>query len=261
MPARGPAHAPIETRVGQPPSIMPTTGPALLRRVRGALRDAADPARAEPMRVYMKSAMPFHGVPATELRRVCREVFADVELDSAQRWRDLVLALYRGATHREERYAALALCGDRRARRYRDLEALPMYEELIVTGAWWDLVDGVATHRLGELMAAHPAQTKEVMLAWSRSDDLWKRRAAILCQVRRKKDTDLDLLYRTIEPALASREFFLRKAIGWALRQYAWTDPDEVVRYVRANESRLSPLSKREALKNCAPVPRRKRSG
>jgi 3-methyladenine DNA glycosylase AlkD len=88
------------------------------------------------------------------------------------------------------------------------------------------------------------------MLAWSRCDDLWKRRSAILCQLTFKKDTDLDLLYATIEPALDSKEFFLRKAIGWALRQYAWTDPKEIRMYVREQERALSPLSKREALKN-----------
>jgi 3-methyladenine DNA glycosylase AlkD len=89
---------------------------------------------------------------------------------------------------------------------------------------------------------------RKEMLAWSRSDDLWKRRSAILCQLTFKKDTDLELLYAAIEPALASKEFFLRKAIGWALRQYAWTDPREVRRYVREHEKELSPLSKREAL-------------
>jgi 3-methyladenine DNA glycosylase AlkD len=91
---------------------------------------------------------------------------------------------------------------------------------------------------------------KKTMLAWSHCDDLWKRRSAILCQITFKAETDLDLLYRAIEPSLSSKEFFLRKAIGWALRQYAWTDPREVARYVRANEGRLSALSRREALKN-----------
>jgi 3-methyladenine DNA glycosylase AlkD len=91
---------------------------------------------------------------------------------------------------------------------------------------------------------------RKEMLAWSRSDDLWKRRSAILCQLTFKKATDLDLLYATIEPALSSKEFFLRKAIGWALRQHAWTDPEEIRRYVREHEEELSPLSKREALKN-----------
>ena len=91
------------------------------------------------------------------------------------------------------------------------------------------------------------------MLAWS-TDDMWKRRSAILCQNKAKTATDLPFLYACIEPALESKEFFLRKAIGWALRQYAWTDPAEVTRYVRANEARLSGLSRREALRNVKPA-------
>jgi 3-methyladenine DNA glycosylase AlkD len=91
---------------------------------------------------------------------------------------------------------------------------------------------------------------RKKMLQWSRSRNLWKRRSAILCQLSFKTDTNLDLLYAAIEPSLASKEFFLQKAIGWALRQYAWTDSAEVRRYVRANATRLSALSKREALKN-----------
>jgi 3-methyladenine DNA glycosylase AlkD len=125
-----------------------------------------------------------------------------------------------------------------------------MYEEMIVTGAWWDLVDGIAAHRLGTLLRRFPREMNREMLAWSRSDDLWKRRSAILCQLTFKKATDLELLYAAIGPALASKEFFLRKAIGWALRQLAWTDPKEVRRYVREHEKELSPLSRREALKN-----------
>jgi 3-methyladenine DNA glycosylase AlkD len=89
------------------------------------------------------------------------------------------------------------------------------------------------------------------MLAWSRAKDMWKRRSAILCQLSFKNETDLDLLYACIEPSLGSKEFFLQKAIGWALRQYAWTNPREVQRYVRAHADEMSPLSKREALKNC----------
>jgi 3-methyladenine DNA glycosylase AlkD len=125
-----------------------------------------------------------------------------------------------------------------------------MYEEMIVTGAWWDYVDAIAGHRLGLLLRRFPAPMRKQMLAWSRDQDLWKRRSAILCQLRFKGETDLELLYACIAPSLASREFFLRKAIGWALRQYAWTDPREVVRYVREHQAALSPLSRREALKN-----------
>jgi 3-methyladenine DNA glycosylase AlkD len=205
------------------------------------------------MQAYAKSKMPYLGVTAVPLRRVCREVFAHLDFPTAAAWRRAVLGLWRGARFREERYSAIELTGLRPFGRFQDMAALPMYEEMIVTGAWWDLVDGIAAHRLGVLLRRHPREMRKRMLAWSRSDDLWKRRSAILCQLTFKQATDLDLLYATIEPALESREFFLRKAIGWALRQYAWTDPREVLRYVREHESRLSPLSKREALKNIGP--------
>jgi 3-methyladenine DNA glycosylase AlkD len=125
-----------------------------------------------------------------------------------------------------------------------------MYEEMIVTGAWWDLVDPLASHCVGGLLGRYPAPIGKSMLSWSRSSNLWKRRTAIICQLGFKEKTNLPLLYRCIEPSLDSKEFFLRKAIGWALRQYAWTDPVEVKRYVREKRGRLSPLSEREALKN-----------
>jgi 3-methyladenine DNA glycosylase AlkD len=222
----------------------------LLARLRRELRAAADPSKAAAMRAYMKSTMPYLGVATPALRDVCRRVFATHPIEDARSWRRDVLALWRPARYREERYAAIELSGDRRARPFQTLEALPMYEEMIVTGAWWDYVDGIASHRLGALLRDHPREMKRVMLAWSRSADLWKRRSAILCQLGFKRETDLDLLYAVIEPALAEREFFLQKAIGWALRQHAWTDPREVIRYVRAQRDRMSPLAKREALKN-----------
>ncbi|HUP44807.1 MAG TPA: DNA alkylation repair protein, partial [Thermoanaerobaculia bacterium] len=131
------------------------------------------------------------------------------------------------------------------------LDALPMYEEMIVSGAWWDTVDVVAIHRVGAcLLRDEPAKMKKTLRRWSKGDDLWKRRTSIIAQNTFKKETDLDLLYDCIAPSLASKEFFLRKAIGWALRQYAWTNPREVQRYVREHAAELSPLSKREALKN-----------
>jgi 3-methyladenine DNA glycosylase AlkD len=223
---------------------------ALVDEVRRALRAAADPAKAPGMQAYMKSAMPYHGVPAPAQRRIFRQVFADHPLDPAA-WRATVLALWREAGHREERYAAVALASDRRYRAERtSLDALALFQELIVTGAWWDLVDGVATHLVAGLLAAHREPMTATLLAWSRSPDRWLRRSAIICQVHAKAGTDLQLLYACIEPNLAERDFFIRKAIGWALRAHAWTDPDEVAGYVRANQGRLSGLSRREALKN-----------
>ena len=202
----------------------------LLLALRRELAVRGDPERARGAQAYMKSAMPFHGVGA--------------ELATE------VLGLFRGARYREEMYAAVELARLKRAAPLRDLSFLPVCEEMVVSGAWWDVVDPVASHLLGELLRKEARSMRREMLAWARCDDLWKRRSAILCQLGFKGDTDLDLLYACLEPALGSRELFLRKAIGWALRQYAWTDPAEVLRWVSANEQRLSPLSRREALKN-----------
>ncbi len=224
----------------------------LLTDLRKALREVADPGKAGAMQAYMKSVMPYHGVPTPLLRKVCKEVFAGVPLETATGWQALVLGLWRNAGFREERYAALQLAGDRRARAFQTPATMKMYEELIVTGAWWDFVDDVASHRIGPILRDYPAPMRRKMLAWSKCADLWKRRTSIICQLGSKEATDLELLYACIEPSLESREFFLQKAIGWALRQYAWTDPAEIKRYVRLNGARLSPLSRREAMKNLA---------
>lgn len=234
---------------------MPATkeGPAdrkLIAAVRRALREAAIPEKAGPMQAYMKSTMPYHGVPAPAQARVWREVFAHHPLADPATWSATFLELWRGATRREERYGAIALSGWKPYLPWMTLDTLPQFEEMIITGAWWDYVDTIAGHRIGELLRRHPKEMKRTLLKWSRDEDMWKRRTSILAQLGFKRETDLELLYAVIEPNLGDKEFFIRKAIGWALRQHAWTDPDEVRRYVRAHESRLSPLSRREALKN-----------
>jgi 3-methyladenine DNA glycosylase AlkD len=219
-------------------------------QMRAALAKVADPRKAAGMQAYMKSAMPYLGVQTTALRKVCRESFAAVELRSAQEWEFLVLDLWCNARYREERYAAINLLEDKRALQFQTMKTLALYEKLIVEGAWWDFVDVIASHRVGHLLATFPAPMRRKMLTWSKSKNMWKRRTAILSQLSFKERTDLRLLYACIEPSLDSPEFFLRKAIGWALRQYAWTEPKEIRRYVKVQSGKLSSLSRREALKN-----------
>ncbi len=222
----------------------------LVRAVRAALRELADPEKAPIIQAYMKSSMPCLGVQTPYHRAACRRVFAEHPLASPEAWRDTVLALWREAEYREERHAAINLTGDRAYRDYQRMKALPMYREMVVTGAWWDWVDAVAVQRLVHLLRRSPKVMARQMRAWAHSRDLWKRRSAIICQIKQKADTDLDLLYDAIAPAIGEREFFLRKAIGWALREHAKTDPHEVIRYVRQHKDSLSPLSKREAVRN-----------
>jgi 3-methyladenine DNA glycosylase AlkD len=222
----------------------------LVTAVRDGLKAAADPVKAPQMQAYMKSAMPYRGVPGPAQKALWRQVFRAHPLTSEAQWKKVALELWRRAEYREERYAAVALTDQKVYAPYRTMAAIPLFEEMIVSGAWWDFVDWIAGHQMGGILRAEPRAMKPLMRTWAKDDDLWKRRTAILCQLGFKRDTDLDLLYACIEPSLDRREFFLRKAIGWALRQYAWTDPKEVTRYVKANRDRLSPLSIREATKN-----------
>ena len=226
---------------------------ALIREIRRELKNAADASKASAMRRYMKSAMPYRGVQSAAQRQIYRRTFTAHELPDASSWQDTALALWRTAGYREERYAAIELTGFARYRRFQTLGALPMYEQMIVEGAWWDFVDAVAIHRIGPLLAACPRTMTVRMRRWSGAENLWKRRTAIICQITFKERTNLDLLYACIERNLDDHEFFIRKAIGWALRQYAWTDAAEIRRFVRAHEGRLSGLSRREALKNIGP--------
>ena len=233
----------------------------MITELRAALSKLANAHDAPAMQRYMKSVMPFYGVKATALRAVCKQVFARHDLTSQGAWQATILALYRGARRREERYAAIELARARRYGAYVTLDALPMLEELIVSGAWWDLVDGVATHLIGRLLRDHPVYMKPLMLHWAKDANVWKRRTAILCQIGLKQETDLQLLFACIEPSLGRSEFFLQKAIGWALRQYAWTDAEVIEGYVVAHGARLSALSRREALKNVGRAGAGKRRG
>src|SRR5262249_42538182 len=152
----------------------------------------------------MKSAMPYAGVPMSDVRTIVRDVLGELAFDDAGHWMDAIRALWRAAQFREERYAAIALARLSRHRAHRTPAVLPLYEELIVTGAWWDFVDEIASHLVGEMLAAYPKQLRTTLTAWSRDDDLWKRRTAIIAQLRFKDATDAALLFRWIEPSLES---------------------------------------------------------
>ncbi|MDR1237713.1 MAG: DNA alkylation repair protein [Propionibacteriaceae bacterium] len=212
--------------------------------VRAALSAQSDPVRAVGQQAYMKSAMPYYGLPAAAVQKVVRELNKrhPFDLDGIA---NCSRALWDGAEHREERYVAIGLTGFPPAK--GRLELVPLYEHQVRTGAWWDFVDDIA-HRIADLHDAHPGQTARIVRDWSRSDTFWLRRFAIISQLRRKERTDTELLAEVIMRNADDKEFFIRKAIGWALRDYAYTAPDWVRAFVSAHD--LSPLSRREALKH-----------
>ncbi len=196
----------------------------------------------------MKSEMPFHGVRVPEVRRLTRAILPRHPLPDAEAWQRAVLLLWRKANHREERYAAIEIVLASQHRKWLAPERLPMIDELIVDGAWWDYVDAIAINGLGAMLRAHPRQTEPALRRWAGDENHWRRRAAILSQLKFKERTDLALLRACIEPSIDAKEFFLGKAIGWALREYSKTNPEFVIDYVRDHD-RLSGLAKREALK------------
>jgi 3-methyladenine DNA glycosylase AlkD len=198
----------------------------------------------------MKSAMPYRGLAAPRLKAVLRPLLATYEPGDRAEWEATVRELWDEATHREEWYAAIALVRHRRARGWLDPEVIPLLRHLIVTGAWWDVVDDVATHPLGDALARHRAEVTPIVRGWATDPDPWLRRAAVICQVGRGDQVDVDLLTHAVEANLDDTSFWLRKAIGWALRDRARTDPDWVRAEVERYGDRLSGLSRREATKH-----------
>lgn len=191
----------------------------------------------------MKSSMPFLGVRVPDVRRIVRSEAKDVT-DPGELLA-VALELWDEASHREERYGALGLLGMRALR--GDLALVHAIDHMVRTGAWWDFTDDLA-HRLADLHDAEPDQTAEIVREWCVDEDFWMRRIAIISQLGRRDRVDRILLADVIRPNLGDREFFIRKAIGWALRDHARVAPDWVSAYAESHE--LSPLSRREALKH-----------
>jgi 3-methyladenine DNA glycosylase AlkD len=227
------------------------------RRFVEALRERfaahADPTCAAPMQAYMKSAMPCYGIKAPLRRRLTAELVHAQPLPDTATLSDAMRTLWRQARCREERYAAMELARVGPHRKLLDASMLPLYEEMIATGAWWDYCDDISAGALAPLLQRYPRTLKPLLRRWARSDNLWLRRAAFLCQRSLKHDFDAVLFYDTILPSIGASafasEFFIRKGIGWALRSRSYSAPDEVMAFLREYDTQLSPLTRREAMK------------
>jgi 3-methyladenine DNA glycosylase AlkD len=217
--------------------------------VRSALQASADPEKASKMQAYMKTEMPFYGVAKPLRAPIARELAKKFEPADRPGYEDLVRGLWR-QPHREEKYLALDMAI--RFRQFVVPASLPMYRMLITEGAWWDLVDEVATHLVRRLVVGFADQTWPEVDTWIESDDMWLRRSAIICQVGAKANTDAGRLFGFCAARAHETGFFIRKAIGWSLREYAKTDPVAVAEFVATHSGDLSGLSRREATKRIA---------
>ena len=211
-----------------------------LVRVYGGARD---PGRAPAMASYMRDQFPFLGIQSPAQRLLAREVLAGLARPAEEDLRDVAEGCW-ALPEREYQYFACGLL--RRHARVCSAGFLATARFLVVTKPWWDTVDALAAHLVGPLVSAHPALVS-TMDGWAVESDKWLVRTAILHQLRYKERTDAPRLFRYCTRQAGHPDFFIRKAIGWALREYAKTDPAAVRAYVAGH--RLAPLSTREALK------------
>ncbi len=196
----------------------------------------------------MRSALPYYGIAVPQVRRIVTSLSREHRFVDGTDWRHAIATLWDGATHREEWYAALALARSAPdAGWVSDRNSLPLWEHMIRAGAWWDVCDEITEHLIAPMLAADPAAMTQVLRRWAHDPHLWIRRVAILSQNRARSRTDVALLVACLAGSLDDRDFFARKAVGWALREYSKTDPAWVLRYVTEQGDRLSGLSRREA--------------
>lgn len=228
---------------GAPHSVLADT---VLDRLTVAYAGAADPVRAAAMRAYMKDVAPFLGIPTPARRALSRTVLAGTPRPGEDDCAAIALRCW-ALPQREYHYFAVDYLG-RHAGRCSSA-FLPVVRRLITTTSWWDTVDLLAAHVVGTLVAADP-RLGAVMDDWIADDDLWVVRTALLHQLRFKDRTDTDRLFAHCLSQSGHPDFFVRKAIGWCLREYAKTDPEAIRDFLARERGRFAPLSVREALKN-----------
>ena len=219
----------------------------LVRFVQSELAALADPELAMRMAAYMKTDMPFYGVQKPARTPVFKEAIHRFPIGSRREYLEAVDALW-ALPHREEKYFAVGFA--KAFPQYVTIGSLPLYRRLISGGAWWDFVDDVAAHLVGRVLLDDRERMRSKMDRWVDDPNMWLRRTAIISQLGHKDDTDEERLFFYCNRRAPEQEFFIRKAIGWALREYAKSAPDAVIRFLRDNGEGLSGLSYREASKH-----------
>jgi len=205
----------------------------------------ADPILAAPMKRYMRDQFEYLGIKTPKNIALQRKFYAEYGLPELSALAEILRDLW-ALPQREFQYVAVSLLG--KFEKQLPAEFIDTIEYLIVTKPWWDTVDAIAGHTIGTHFQRHPAIKKKYLARWRKSENFWLRRTTILFQLNYKKETDFDLLCDLIRENLDSKEFFINKAIGWSLRQYARVDTKAVKKFV--NSTQLHPLSRREAMKH-----------
>lgn len=204
----------------------------------------ANPAQAAPMKKYMRDQFEYLGIKSPQVKELLREHVKLHGLPSLDEIDEIALDLW-SLPQREFQYVAMSLL--ERLEKKLPKSSIKTLEFIITHKSWWDTVDNIS-HIVGVHFRRFPDVKEKYLAKWRASKTIWLRRTAILFQLDYKQETDFDLLRNIIRENLGSDEFFINKAIGWALRQYAREDPKAVKKFVK--ETDLHPLSRREAMKH-----------
>ncbi len=211
-----------------------------------AFQKNSNPENAFAMAKYMRNHFSFFGIKTEDRRQIFKTIWKENHLEISENPRAIALELY-SKTQRELQYCAIEILIKQLKGNYKK-EDIQLIEKLIVTNSWWDSVDTIAKYILGEYLLEFPLETENVIERFSNSENMWLNRNALLFQLGYKQKTNFDLLKSECEKHKNSNEFFIQKAIGWALREYGKTNPEAVRNFV-ANTN-LKSLSTKEALKN-----------
>ncbi len=208
--------------------------------------DNANAEQARAMEAYMKDLFSYYGVKAPVRKTILKETINTYKNELS---RDTIIQIVNDLyqeLHRELHYCAMELA-DRFLKKNYEVDTIYFIEKLITTNSWWDTVDFIAKHILGNYLLQFPDQIPVVITKFSLSKDMWLNRSAILFQLGYKDKTNAQLLFSLCDQHKSSDEFFIKKAIGWALREYSKVNPEAVQLYV--SKAKLKALSEKEALK------------
>ncbi|PLT30270.1 DNA alkylation repair protein [Peribacillus deserti] len=208
------------------------------------MKEHANEENRVPMENYMKNQFPFFGIKSPERKKLVSVFFKEAGVFKEPFSHQLVRELW-SFPQREMQYAALDYCG-KFIKKFAK-EDITFFKELLISKSWWDTVDSIAPPIIGAIAMRFPETAEEYMEGWAVHENMWLRRTAILFQLKYKNNTDVERLYRYICLNADSKEFFIQKAIGWALREYSKTDPASVRKFIESTD--LAKLSVREGSK------------
>jgi len=223
-------------------------GRKVLQELNQIYQSHANGANAAAMKKYLRNQFEFYGIKTPQRKLIQKSAFPKTEkseVPSEEDLRDVLVTLW-DQPQRELQYFALGY-----ARSHLNSMSPSFLETLkycVTTKSWWDTVDAVASQLVGPLVLKHPILTP-TMEEWINSENMWLRRTAIIHQLSFKKQTNEERLFAFCVKCASEQDFFIRKAIGWALREYSKTSPKAVKDFVKLHKKVLSPLSRKEALK------------